>query len=1116
MLSSMLRVLALVLVVAPQVASAWDVSFIASGSLPSDFSPSLVTPPDAGGFWASGTVKGTWVLLRYSNNGTVNFSRYFSGSALFEGDVERVFALAAYPDGGVVDVDEVSYLGTTHCRMRRFDANGGLRWSIAAGDDGVISRCANRLQVDGAGNTWLFSGIRAIAPDGTPIGNLQGLTVYGQLLVDPNSESVYVYGCTGACYLSASIPSDFAAIEKITAKGHVWTVQAAATTVASALDSLVIGSDGNLYGYGRRVGGTSNTLLYGMSTTPDGRLRWELASSTETANNKVIAAAGSNGDSFVLYGDFANFLASTSNPAPIVAKIASSGSVQWRHSTGFQPPSANVMNPNFGSSTLLPAGNGDIVAALLYCGASGNSTTCPLQQARLDSNGNTLYAGKILSTDGTSTANLTVLPDSSSLATKGSFQRLDRNGNALAPPQTAGAVRDASLDVAETIGHDGSAFLLTTNGSTNSYAVTAYSKDGTLQWRTVLAASTANGTVRDATLVARSLDVCLIGIIDAAEVIQCYARGSGTPSAAIHLAAGSANNQRWLATALPNDLLLVLYGAADGSMHHALFDAQNQVLHDIAVLNAGETWGATSINASGHALIQTSTTSLVKFNADGTRAYSVVPDISAYTVKLADDDSALLSQTTPNSLIERLDVDGKLLWKSNLPLFAQSTRIGTRSIRFAPDAVHFYLYDNPPNSGAGTRQGYVIKLAQNDGHIVWSTAASFPFHAVEGSVTPPILLLDPTTKNLLLLTSYAKKIQLRQLSGSDGTETATRAENMGVDGFAIYDLALTSDGALTLISDTTDTVTGSAWKITTLFHPFTVAQSIRVGQPGIAGTWYAPYSTGQGFVLDYIAAANTVFMPWFTFAQAQATSPSSNVWYTLQGQLAAAATTADLKMYVSDSPGAFNSGKTGAKQVGAAQLSFTDCSRGTLRYQFDATVNSGAGGVISLHRLTPQTEDCLLADGSVQTASTIAPPAQGFDVRQSGSWYDPNTTGQGIELSVTPASSSSNGLLFGAWFTYDPAGTGNDPLNQYWFTLQSDLATANSGRITMPILQILGGTLDGLPTRNSSQVGTATLTFSGCDRARLDYQFANSTVAHAYAGLNGSLQLTKLGGCSPP
>ncbi|WP_395641692.1 hypothetical protein [Rudaea sp.] len=1120
MRSSLLRAFALFLVVLPRFVFAWDLSFIANGSLPSNFSPAIVTPADASGFWAGGTANGMPVLVRYNNNGTVNFSRYLSGSALFQGDIGGIFALATYPDGGVVDVDSVTVLGYSRCYMRRFDANGRLRWSIQEGSTTIGSGCVNKAQVDGAGNIWLSPGIRAIAPDGTRLPPIQGTTVGGQILVDPHSDAVYVYGSIGNGYLETTTSTNTAAIEKITSKALVWTVQASASTPASKLDSLAIGSDGNLYAYGRRVSGANGaTTLYAMSATANGALRWEY-STEEVANGEIVAAAASNGDSVVFYGDYTNLMAPNPTASLWIAKISSSGAPLWRRTAGFQLPAATFTNSQEQSAAALVANNGDIVAAFLFCGMNAGVYTCPFQQARLDSGGNIVFAAKDLGSDSSSTASLTLLPDSSSLALKHSFVRLDRNGNSITAPQTVAAVQDASSDIAETVARDGSAYLLTSNQSTNSYAVTAYAKDGTKLWRTVLTAATANGTVTQAILVARSADVCLAGVVDAAQVVRCYSRSTGALSTSVQLATPVvADTQSLRAVALVDDQLLVLYGIQGTSnLHHALLDGQNHILHDVAALNAGETWGITSTNVNGSALIQTSTTSLVKFKADGTRAYSVAPDISGYSLRLADDESALLSPTAPGTPVERLDANGKLLWKSAIPLLSQSRRITTRSIRFSSSAVYFYMYDNSPINyveNATARQGYVVKLSQNDGHVEWSVAASFPFIAVADVVVPPILLLDPVTQNLLLLTSYAKKIQLRQINGVDGSEMAEHAESMNVDGFSLYDAWPLDGGGLTLVSDTTDTVTGSAWGITTLFHPFAVAAPIRIDQPGIAGAWYAPYSTGQGFTLDYIAGNNTVFMPWFTFTQTQANDPASNVWYTLQGQPDAGATSVDLKMYVADSPGVFNSGKTGAKQVGTAQLSFSDCSHGNLRYQFDANTNSGYSGAITLTRLTPQIANCTLANHATQTVP-VSLPAQGFDAKQSGSWYDPNTSGQGIELTVVPAGSDSNGLLFGAWFTYDPAGKGDDPLNQYWFTLQSDLATASNGKVVLPIFQILGGTLDGLPTHNSSQVGTATLTFRGCAEARLDYQFADIAVAHAYAGLTGSLSLTKIGGCAAP
>jgi len=1120
---SLLRVLALVVFLLPRFTAARDSSFLAAPSLPSNYVPSLITDPDSTGFWASGMANGMPVLVRYASDGSLQATNYPSANALIQGDFVQFHALANYPDGGVIEIDSVNNLGSVQCYTRRFDAGGRLRWVVPqCGDVRDPSLYAKAIQVDGAGNIWIRNGPR-IASDGLLLDRVQDDTVNGGQLVDPKSDAVYAYGCIGYAVCRLNSTSTIATIQKVTSKGIAWTVQAPqGSSTATALNDLAVGNDDNLYGYGIQLstsGGAAS--LYGMSTSANGNTRWQRTFPIDVTNANVFAAAGPGGKSEVLSINFQDFLSKKQSTAPTIASISPDSTLQWQTTAGFQAPAIDPTT-YFSSiwAALRAASNGDIVSALQYCDASVSPHICPLQQSRLDAAGNVLYAGKAAGSDNAGAMSFALLADSSSIAVDSTaFRRLDRYGNTLTPPQTVAAIQAASWDVAGSMARDGSAYLLSANGSTNSYAMTAYANDGTRQWTTVLTAKTERGVPIAATVVARDADVCLIGILDAAQIVQCYSRSTGTPAAPIPLAAGiPANSQRWSAAGLANGQLLVLYDAADGSTHHALLDAQLHLVHDISLLTANEAWGTTSINTNGSVLIQTAAGALVKFRTDGTRAYSITPDIKSYTLKLADDETALLSQTAPGAVIERFDATGNLLWKSVLPLLQQSSKIATRGIRFSSSDVYFYLYDSPPivyASNTGPFSGYVVKLALSDGHMAWNSA--FPYVRGSGAavVAPPTLLLDVASQRLLLLTSLNARMRFRTLSTQDGTELAQRVESMGVENFVLHDLFLTDDGALRLINDTTDTISGSAWQVDTFLHPFAVAPPIRIDQPGIAGTWYAPYSTGQGFVLDYIAGANTVFMPWFTFAQTQANAPSGNVWYTLQGQPSPSATTVDLQMYAADSPGVFSTGKTGAKQLGTAQLSFTDCSHATLRYQFDPTTNLGTGGAISLTRLTPQTRDCLLADGSTQTAPAAA-PAQGFDVRQSGSWYDPNTSGQGIELSVIPPSNGSNGLLFGAWFTYDPAGAGDDPLNQYWFTLQSELAGANSGKVTLPILQILGGTLDGMPTRNSSQVGTAVLTFSGCDKAQLDYQFADSAVAHAYAGLKSTLQLTKLGGCSPP
>ena len=738
-----------------------------------------------------------------------------------------------------------------------------------------------------------------------------------------------------------------------------------------------------------------------------------------------------------------------------------------------------------------------------------------MAQTRFDGNGNSLYSSKTIGSGNSLIPfDTAILPDSSSLTTiPGQFARMDRKGNSLPSPQTTSIVPTVNYGSQGLVAADGSIYLRTTNPVTNLSSIKAYSKTGELLW------STQPTSMPDyPSMDVGKTNICVVGILATAETVQCYARHTGVEIASAVLTASNPQTNQTgdeQIKILQDDKLLVIYGVENG-VRHALIDTAGHVLHDVPILPSSETWRGFSIDSNGNALTQVSSSALVKFAVDGTQIYSTTLDITAYSARLMDDGSALLIQLIGPASVARLDTSGKLQWKASLPLSFNSypplSRISATPIRTIDGFVYFYLYDITAYvEGTNLKKGYIVKLSLNDGSMAWNVYAPYP--RISDYTATPKLLVDSSTQRALLLTSYANKIELRLLNTADGSDLGLRNEGSGVDAFTLIQASLSDSGALMIASYTTDTAAGTALQVNTLSHPFDIPPPIRVDQPGIAGAWYSPYSTGQGFIVDYIAGNTTVFMPWFTFTRTQANGPSGNVWYTLQGQPGAGAKSVDLNIYVADSPGTFNSGKNGAKQVGTATLNFADCGHGSLHYQFDAGTNGGLAGTITLTRLTPQASACQLADGSTQAVS-VNPPAQGFDARQSGSWYDTNTSGQGMELTVVPAGNGAGGLLFGAWFTYDPAGAGNDPLNQQWFSLQGDLANAQGGKVTVPILQALGGTLDGLPTRNSSQVGTATLTFAGCDRVQVDYQFADTNVAHAYAGLSGSLHLTKLGGCA--
>jgi len=289
---------------------------------------------------------------------------------------------------------------------------------------------------------------------------------------------------------------------------------------------------------------------------------------------------------------------------------------------------------------------------------------------------------------------------------------------------------------------------------------------------------------------------------------------------------------------------------------------------------------------------------------------------------------------------------------------------------------------------------------------------------------------------------------------------------------------------------------------------------MRVDQIGLDGAWFASAESGQGFTIDYVASSNVLFIPWFTYSVDAVNDTSGLAWVTFQGSPSPGAKSATLEIARS-APGTFNAGSVSGVVIGSAVLTATDCSNARLQYQFNATEFGGLGGYIPLTRISPSTTPCIGANGQTTPPQNTNPPLHGFDANQSGSWFDPNTGGQGIELTIIPAGNGSNGLVFGAWFTFD-APPANDSLHGHWFTLQGDMSSALNGTVTLPILQSIGGSLDSLPSTGYSQVGTVTLSMLSCTSATMAYRFDNSAAAKTFSGLNGTINLTKIGGCVAP
>jgi len=120
----------------------------------------------------------------------------------------------------------------------------------------------------------------------------------------------------------------------------------------------------------------------------------------------------------------------------------------------------------------------------------------------------------------------------------------------------------------------------------------------------------------------------------------------------------------------------------------------------------------------------------------------------------------------------------------------------------------------------------------------------------------------------------------------------------------------------------------------------------------------------------------------------------------------------------------------------------------------------------------------------------------------TGSWYEPTTNGQGVEIEIYPnVAGPSTAAVQVSWFTYDAVV--GVPEHQRWYTLGGNVAGGDA-TATLAIYQNVGGNFNAAPITNATQVGSATLRFADCDHGTLDYAFNDSS------GRSGSIELTRL------
>lgn len=278
----------------------------------------------------------------------------------------------------------------------------------------------------------------------------------------------------------------------------------------------------------------------------------------------------------------------------------------------------------------------------------------------------------------------------------------------------------------------------------------------------------------------------------------------------------------------------------------------------------------------------------------------------------------------------------------------------------------------------------------------------------------------------------------------------------------------------------------------------TLPESLRaIDARSIAGAWYSPHLPGDGLVAMRDPASGTLFAAWFTYGADELPGPANQRWFTLQG-IPAPGATAQVDVFQTRSGRFDQPGGTFTSRAGTATLRLVGCDRLEVDYSFQV------GNDVVTNRRTFER----LTDPGHACQAQAPAPVGALDWRQSGAWFSPATSGQGVLFSIDPS-----GTAFGAWFTYDRDGAVDDFDAQQWFTLQSSGAVATGEPLMMSIYSTFDGRFDRRPGVATFRVGEATVRFTGCDRARVDYRFDSSTAAGAMSGATGSMALERIGAC---
>jgi len=249
----------------------------------------------------------------------------------------------------------------------------------------------------------------------------------------------------------------------------------------------------------------------------------------------------------------------------------------------------------------------------------------------------------------------------------------------------------------------------------------------------------------------------------------------------------------------------------------------------------------------------------------------------------------------------------------------------------------------------------------------------------------------------------------------------------------------------------------------------------------MSGSWYAPDHDGEGFLLEILDGDRAVVY-WFTYA------PDDGVQEWLIGIGEVSGDRIEFSEVQSPSGArfgdAFDPDDVRRTPWGEMTLRFTSCNRAIATY--DGPDAHGAN-FKSLHRLTGH--EGLACEGDAGPVSNEI----------SGSWYDPERSGEGWILGQV-----NETLTLAVWFTYGPDG---EPL---WLIGTGEITgdTIEFGQLQRPIGGRFGPAFD--PRDVSRQPwGAARIRLGGCNDLQVEWQPAMTGFE---SGMRTLTRLTSLAG----